>query len=483
MLRQARRPSAGVRAAMAAAAVLAVVALVLPAARPRAQSGVSDNAKQSMQHQAFRPAVVFDHPLAAGHSAVVRGRVAADHVVVQFERGMTAREIRTLVRDAGGVGVERRTSADFHVVRLPAGQDPVAMAARLAGQPGVVYAEPDPIVHPLYKPNDPLYSFQWHLQKIGMEAAWDLNRGGSTKTTVAVLDTGVAYVNNGAFAQAPDLAGTHFVAGYDFIWNDTVPEDTDGHGTHVTGTIAQTSNNGVGVAGIAFNVNIMPVKVLASDFDARNHAPNDSTMSILAQGIRFAADHGAQVINMSLGADGPSTAVEDAIRYAVGKGVFLAVAAGNGGDTDNAAEWPAAYAPGIEGLVAVAAVDYNLARAPYSTHRDYVEIAAPGGNVDADLNNDGYGDGVLQQTFDPTFSDKDIFNRFAYMFYEGTSMATAHVSGIAALLYDQGITSPGAIEAALKQTAQKKPAAGRDNDVGSGVVDPRAALRGFGLAK
>jgi serine protease len=274
------------------------------------------------------------------------------------------------------------------------------------------------------------------------------------------------------------------VDGYDFIWNDPQPLDTDGHGTHVAGTIAQTTNNDLGPAGMAFNVSLMPVKVLTSDWDERQHSPNESTMSVLAQGIRWAADHGAKVINMSLGADEPSSPVESAIRYAVGKGAFVAAAAGNGGDEDNVAEWPGAYATAIDGFVAVAAVNYDLARAPYSTHRDYVEIAAPGGNVDEDLNNDGYGDGILQQTFDPAFSDKDIFNRFAYMFYEGTSMATAHVSALAALLADQGVTSPAAIEAALERTAAKQPAGGgRNDDIGHGVIDARAALRGLGLAR
>jgi serine protease len=472
-------------AALFFCAVTAAVTLTggPPGLSARLGAQVSANAKQSMESQAFRAASVFSDLLVAGRRPAVAHRHAADHVVVKFDRNVGQREMREAARAAGGMEVERRAHADFRFVRIPVGQDPVATAARLAAQPGVLYAEPDSIVRPLYKPNDRLYTYQWNFQRIGMEAAWDLNKGGSSKTVVAVLDTGVAYRDSGAFAQAPDLAGTKFVAGYDFIWNDDVPLDSDGHGTHVAGTIAQTTGNDQGTAGMAFNVSIMPVKVLTSDWDERQHAPNESTMSVLAQGIRWAADHGAHVINMSLGADEPSSAVESAIRYAVGKGVFIAVAAGNSGDADNAAEWPASYATSIEGVMAVAAVDYNLARAPYSTHRDYVEIGAPGGNLDADINNDTFGDGILQQTFDPTYSDQDIFNRFAYMFYEGTSMATAHVSALAGLLHDQGITSPGAIEAAIKQTATRKPASGRDNEIGYGVIDPRAALRGLGLAR
>jgi serine protease len=465
-----------------AAAALAVLALVI-AAQPRAQGGVSANAKQAAARAAFRAAAVLGEPLAAARRTAAGPRYASDHIVVKFEREATVREIRELARQAGGTRVERPASADFHIVRLAADLNPLEAAARLTGEPGVVYAEPDPIVRPLYRPDDPLYRYQWNLPKIQAEAAWDINRGGSSKTVVAVLDTGVAYKSSGIFAQAPDLAGTRFVDGYDFIWNDTEPLDSDGHGTHVTGTIAQTTNNGVGLAGLAFNVGVMPVKVLTSDWDERNHAPNESTMSLLAQGIRWAADHGAHVINMSLGGDDPSSAVESALRYAVGKGAFVAIAAGNSGDTTNAAEWPASYATAIEGVMAVAAVDYNLARAPYSTHRDYVEIAAPGGNLEVDLNNDTYADGILQQTFDPAYSERDIFNRFAYMFFEGTSMATPHVAALAALLHDQGITSPAAIEAAIKQTAANKPSGGRNDDIGYGVIDARAALRGLGLAK
>ena len=465
------------------AATLAIAAAAVPQG-PAREGGLPQGLKQTWLRQPGGAAVSSDRVAVAVPRRVPRGRYVPGRVVVKFDSELRVRDFRQLVRDAGAIGVRRPSWADFHYVRIPADADPVAAASRLRGQPGVIYAEPDPVLHPLWRPNDQYFDLQWHLQRVGMEAAWDLNRGGSSGITVAVLDTGVAYLDRGAFAQAPDLEQTRFVPGYDFIWEDEVPVDSDGHGTHVTGTIAQsTNNNGYGVAGIAFNVGIMPVKVLTSTWDEENGAPNVASMSLLARAIRFAADHGAQVINMSLGAESESAAVESAIRYAVGKNAFLAAAAGNSGDEGNPPEWPAAYAKDIEGLMAVAAVDYNLARAPYSTHRDYVEIAAPGGDLQADVNSDDYGDGILQQTLDPDYQERGIFNRFAFMFYQGTSMATPHVSALAALLMDQGITNPRAVEAAIKRFASHKPSGGRNDDIGYGVIDPRASLSGLGLAK
>lgn len=410
-------------------------------------------------------------------------RYATNHVVARFDPALSVRDLRAVAARVGALGVRRLTYADFEYVDIAPGQDPVAVAEELAAQPGVLYAEPDPVIYPLWGPNDPFYKYQWNFTKIGMESAWDINRGGRSSVTVAVIDTGVAYLNSGIFVKAPDLATTTFVPGYDFIWDDAEPVDTDGHGTHVTGTIAQSTDNNVGTAGIAFNVRIMPIKVLASDWDEEQGAPFGSTMSVLARGIRWAVDHGAQVINLSLGAEGGSSAVESAIQYAVGAGAFVAIAAGNSGDEDNAAEWPASYARTMDGVMAVAAVGYDFKRAPYSTHRDYVEIAAPGGNVDQDLNTDSFGDGILQQTLDHTSLQKGIFNKFGYYFYQGTSMAAPHVAGMAALLRDQGITKPQAIEAAIKKFASNKPSGGRNDDLGYGLLDARATIRGLGLAK
>jgi serine protease len=443
------------------------------------------SSKAAMLRQQSRRATVFSQPLVRQGLADdrLRPKYVPGHIVVKFAPSVSARDMQLMAREVDATRLAKPSYADFYYVRIPADVDPVAAAARLAEEPDVVYAEPDAMVFPTYVPNDPYYKYQWHFKKIGMEQAWDVNHGASSKVIVAVVDTGVAYLNKGSFAQAPDLAGTSFVAGYDFVWDTAEPIDFDGHGTHVTGTIAQTTNNGLGVAGMAFNAKIMPVKVLYTDWDETWNAPDPYGASTTSRGIRYAVDHGAKVINLSLGSLGPNTATRDAIQYAVSNGVFVAIAAGNEALRGNAPVWPASYAKNINGAVAVAALDYNLKRAPYSSIQDYVEIAAPGGDASVDVNGDGYGDGVLQQTFDPDAQAAGIFNRFAYVFYQGTSMATPHVAALAAMMIDQGYRSPGAIEAAMKQFATDIAPTGRDNETGYGVINPRATLRGLGLRK
>jgi serine protease len=295
------------------------------------------------------------------------------------------------------------------------------------------------------------------------------------------------------FAVAPELGETKFVSPRDFIWDDNLPYDLDGHGTHVSGTVGQLTNNGVGVAGMAFNVKIMPVKVIDDIWDFVFGAPGAGTDDTVARGIRYAADNGAKVINMSIGRTGGQAAVvvEDAIRYAVGRGVFVAVAAGNSADMANAPSRTAEAAPSIAGMVAVGAVGKSRERAFYSTTNVYVELAAPGG----DLRQESPGGGILQQTLDQTAATLHTYlggpqtyrapraDVFGYFYFQGTSMATPHVSGFAALLIQQGITNPAAIEAAMKAFATDLGRAGPDSEYGQGLINPRATLRGMGLAR
>jgi len=417
---------------------------------------------------------------------------------------------------AGRVLVKFRDRDHAEVVAIDAAADPEAAARLYAARGDVEFAQADYRAHLDYRPNDPLFANQWNLSALRMEQAWDVNPGATSAVVVAVLDSGLAYdtatyaynafgIATGTrrypalgrvsipFAAAPELAGPNrFVAPHDFIWNDDAPVDLDGHGTHVAGTIGQLTNNSLGVAGMAFNVRLMPVKVVGGDWDLIFGAPNEATTAVVAAGIRYAADNGAQVINMSIGFDGGGTlpAIEEALRYAVGKGAFVAVSAGNGFDEGNPEEALAEIAAKMDGVMSVGAVNRDLNRAFYSSSRSSVEIAAPGG----DLRN-GPSGGVIQQTYDPAASAVDPLSNpvslyhaprydiFGYESYNGTSMAAPHVSGLAALLVQQGITKPAAIEAAIKRFARDLGAAGRDNDFGFGLISPRETLRGLGLTR
>jgi serine protease len=439
-------------------------------------------------------------------------------VVVRFREGGAAAAVRALAaRGLAAPRLIRPSWADFDLLEIDPSLDPEAVAAELAARPDVEYAQASYRVYAYFRPNDPLYDRQWNFQAIGMEQAWDINPGASSDVIVAVLDSGLAYrnaiyefiapafVDNGVrypalgritvpFAEAPELAGPNrFVSPRDFIWDDTEPVDMDGHGTHVAGTIGQLTNNGVGVAGMAFNVRFMPVKVIAGDWDDIFDSPFVGTDDVVARGIRYAADNGAKVINMSLGRTGPpAPVVGAAIRYAVSRGAFVAVAAGNGYEDGNPTEAIAEEAAPIDGAMVVGAVgpDGNQPRrAFYSSVKPAVEIAAPGG----DLRRGGAAAGIYQQTFDPAFSDTFAlppslyraprFDAFAYRPFQGTSMATPHVAGLAALLYTQGITRPAAIEAAIKRFATDLGPPGRDDEYGHGLINPRATLRGLGLIR
>ena len=250
---------------------------------------------------------------------------------------------------------------------------------------------------------------------------------------VAVIDSGVAYTSEPGYAQATDLAGTTFVPGYDFIWDDDKPLDFDGHGTHVTGTIAQSTNNSLGVAGIAFNVAVIPVKVIGGD---GRRDPRRAERRRCRHGVPGDSLRGGP---RREGHQPESRHPRDQHRRS-GRRCSLPWTAARWSSSPPATpptraarpSYPAAYATEIEGVIAVGATDYARNRAPYSNVNDYVEIAAPGGDTTQDLNGDGYVDGVLQQILDFLhFLETGEFNQFEYFFFDGTSMAAPHVAGLA----------------------------------------------------
>jgi serine protease len=469
----------------------------------------------------------------------------AGKVIVKFREGTSATAHASALSVTSAKASTQPSYANFEVMSIDPGADAEEAARVLAARPDVEYAQAAYRVHTDMVPNDPLYPKQWNLPDIDMERAWDIQPAAGSSITVAVVDTGIAYLNvtksyhanafsvdaagnahfggnfgtpypslgdlSLAFAAAPELGpSSRFVKPHDFIWDmdPNLPVDLDGHGTHVSGTIGQLTNNNNGTAGVAFNVKLMPVKVIGSDWDDIFGAPHQGTDDVVARGIRYAADNGANIINMSIGRTGPSTCasnrnqdgcapvVEDAIKYAVGKGVFVAIAAGNGFEDGNPTEVIAEIASRVPGAVSVAATDRAHSRAYYSSTGTWVKVAAPGGS------SRGFGKegAILQQTLDqfsveafitpdgflvpPSRFTAPRFDAFGYWYYEGTSQATPHVSGVAAMLMQQGITSPAAIEAALEKFATPRGGTtGRNDEFGFGEINARNTLRGLGLAK
>ncbi len=247
----------------------------------------------------------------------------------------------------------------------------------------------------LFTPNDPWLTMQYAWNSISAYQGWAYDRG-SSKVVVAIVDTGIQL-------DHPDLSGK-IVPGANFVSGETSVDDANGHGTHVAGTVGAITHNGIGVAGTCPNCKLMPVRVLGAN--------GSGSTTTVAAGIKYAVDHGAKVINVSLG--GPSDSdmiLKSQIDYAWSKGAFLACAAGNDGDASF--RYPAYY----DNCLAVGAVDRNDAHAIYSQYGSWVDIAAPGSGI------------------------YSTWIKGSYESVNGTSMATPHVAGVAGILAGQGLTN------------------------------------------
>ena len=346
----------------------------------------------------------------------------------------------------------------------------------LRRDPAVVFAEPNYAMHTLAVPNDEAYPTQWHYPLINLPAAWDMTTG-VPEVIVAVVDTGI-------LAGHPDLLG-QLVPGYDFIRDPSSAGDGDGidanpedigdggavgessfHGTHVGGTIAAASNNGIGVAGVAWNARLMPLRALGI---------GGGTSYDVGQAVRYAAglanDSGtvplqrADIINLSLGGGGFSQAEQALFNEVRNAGVIVVAAAGN--DASQTASYPASY----QGVISVSAVDIQRRRASYSNFGGQVDIAAPGGDNGGDLNGDGYPDGILSTGGSST--------GFVYSFLTGTSMATPHVAGVLALMKSvNSQLSPDDIDVLLEngELTDDLGPLGRDDQFGYGLVNAERAV-------
>jgi serine protease len=403
-------------------------------------------------------------------------------VVVRYHAG-TGQAARSTVESRTGTVCVGDLPGGSRKLDIKDGDSVPETLLELRRDPRVAYAVPNHVARASsLTPNDPGFRLQWNFwgpAGINMPEAWSLasRRGapGGRGAVVAVLDTGVAYRRLGPFRRAPDLHS--FVRGYDFIQNDRYPVDLNGHGTHVAGTIAAATNNGVGTAGIAYGSRIMPVRTL----DA--YGSGDAVT--ITRGIRYAVRHHADVINLSL-EFGPFVRASDipdllgAIRYARRNRVVLTGVAGNEG----AGSLP--YPARAKGVIAVAATTEHGCQAGYSNAGRDVDVAAPGGGDDAIPAGDAWDQaqchpGVpLPSIYQQTFTSSPA--RFGLPpGYYGTSMAAPHAAGVAALLIASkrlgSRPTPAAVEQRIEQTARDLGPPGFDVRYGHGLIDAAAALR------
>ena len=305
-------------------------------------------------------------------------------------------------------------AATYRVVFVGKEVDLDEATSKLSGLDQVIETSPNRFRFSDLVPNDPMYSLEWGLEKINCPAAWDRSTGSST-TVVAVIDTGIDLDHPDLLSQLVpgrdlvDLTGVTPATGFrwegDFLTRDDDPQDEVGHGTHVAGTIAAATNNGVGVSGVAWSASLMPVRVLARLVRiADGYVSGSGTAVDIAAGIRWAVDHGAHIINMSLGGSQDTFVERDAVAYAIAQGVLVVAAMGNA--NSNLPSYPAAY----PNVVAVGAIDANESRAGFSNFGPHIDVAAPGVNIRS------------------TYWDNTYTN------LSGTSMATPHVAGVAVLV-------------------------------------------------
>lgn len=471
--RYLRSPGRRLRVLAACASVLAAIALAglsgAPSPRPAAAAQIAA-------------------PLEAGSQPVevtTVGVYEPQRIVVKYasKSAPTARASQAFEDEPSNGSTTRR-------LHLPAGVSLDGTLVKLRSEKNVVWAVPDYVAHAttVSIPNDPGTShtaggweqLQWNFNGLfGINAtqAWanvaaDGAPGGA-KVVVAVLDTGVAYANRGYYRRSPDFSPYSFVQGYDFIDRTPYANDHNGHGTFVAGTIAEATNNRYGLTGLAYAARIMPVRVLDS--------AGEGDASVIAEGIRFAVKHGARIINLSLEFSSDVAASDipeliEALHYASRHGVLVVAAAGNEGS--NTIPYPAR----AKHVIAVGATTEHGCLASYSNNGRGLTLVAPGGGPDASLPGDPNckpelptGRDIFQMTF--TGSSPRVFGFPPG--YEGTSMATPHVTATAALIIAAGILghkpTPGQMTARLKATARKLGGPQDQALYGAGLLDAGAA--------
>ena len=428
-------------------------------------------------------------------SATAQADVVPGELIVRFGSGPHAHSLTPL--NVAGVRLDAVRPLALAGARLYRHPDlsraaTVALARELQARPDVLYAHPNYILQALATPNDEFYSFQWHYPAINLPAAWDITTG-SPDIVVAVGDTGILYAGDGSTATHPDFVGK-VLPGYDFISDPQMAGDGTGrdpdpydigdnpggqssyHGSHVAGTIAAATNNGVGVAGVDWQARIVAIRMLGI---------GGGSLVDIVEGTLWAAGfdiagvptnaNPAHVINLSLGGAYACTPFEqeafDRIASASPRNAVVVVAAGN--ENQNVSGFSPAS---CRNVITVGASEFRDHRAPYSNFGARIDVMAPGGDTSADRNGDGFPDGVLS-VFKFDGPDGDFF----YEFQNGTSMAAPHVAGVISLMKSIDPTLDLELALAILQAtarpltaaACERPTAG---DCGAGLIDAAAAL-------
>ena len=368
--------------------------------------------------------------LTAGYAADASAapKWAEGRILVQTKAGLSDAELDKVLKGHNGKAIGRVRQINLHIVEVPA-QAEEAVARALAKNPNVKFAELDLLVNAEQVPNDPQYASAWHLPKIQAPTAWDNSQGAGV--TVAILDSGVD-------ATHPDLAG-QVIAGWNSADSTTNTSDISGHGTKVAGSAAATANNGIGVAGVAGAARIMPVRVT-------NSSDGSAYFSAIASGLTWAADHGAQVANISYDMLTTSSSVSSAAQYMNSKGGVVVVAAGNTGTDRGYSDSP--Y------MISVSATDSGDVKASWSSFGYHVDVAAPGVGIWTTTNGGGYGA------------------------VNGTSFASPVTAGVVALMKAANPSlSPATLEQVLENTATDLGGAGWDTSYGYGRVNAAAAVQ------
>ena len=356
---------------------------------------------------------------------------APGRLLVEAKAGVSDSEFHGTLAAHGGRSEGKLRGLNVHVVTLPPGQSERDVAARLARHPHIKFAELDQLAAPGATTNDPMFSTEWHLPKIAAPAAWDTSTGAGT--IIAILDTGID-------ASHPDLAA-QLVPGWNFYDNNSNTTDVHGHGTAVAGAAAAAANNGTGVASVAWGARLMPVRIA----DANAYA----YWSTVAQGLTWAADHGARVANISYVGVAASSTVKSAAQYMRSKGGVVAVCAGNNGIDEGIAS--------TDAMIVVSATDSADAKTSWSSYGSFVDVAAPGLNIYTTARGGGY------------------------QYWSGTSLASPIVAGVAALVKALRPDFTAAqVESAVFASAVDLGAAGKDSVFGFGRVNARGAVLASG---